>query len=84
MKAKFDLGYIVNMQPAFYLKAQRVDLAADSKAGFEVDHFYEYGFGVLFDVSPYTTWFTNLGIGLNIHTGSVLEGGSIVFYIDEF
>ena len=84
MKAKFDLGYIVNMQPAFYLKAQRVDLAADSKAGFEVDHFYEYGFGVLFDVSPYTTWFTNLGIGLNIQTGSVLESGSIVFYIDEF
>ena len=84
VKAKFDLGYIVDVQPAFYLKAQRVDLAADSKAAFEVDHFYEYGMGVLFDVSPYTSWFTNFGIGINIHTGSVLEGGSIVFYFDEF
>ncbi|WP_342351518.1 Solitary outer membrane autotransporter beta-barrel domain [Pseudoalteromonas ulvae] len=84
MKAKFDLGYIINMQPAFYLKAQRVALAADSKAAFDVDHFYEYGIRVLFDVSPYTTWFTNLAIDLNIHTGSVLAGGSIVFYIDEF
>ncbi|CAM3782517.1 MULTISPECIES: Solitary outer membrane autotransporter beta-barrel domain [Pseudoalteromonas] len=83
IKATFNMFKFYDFQQSFYIKAQRVDLGADSKEPLGTDHFYEYGFGVLWDVTKWTDWFENFGIGININNGSNLDGGSIVFYFNE-
>lgn len=83
IKAKFTMFDFYKFQQAFYIKAQRVDLHGDSQQPLGTDHFYEYGFGVLWDVSKWTSWFENFGVGININNGSNLDGGTIVFYFNE-
>ncbi|MBE0457519.1 Solitary outer membrane autotransporter beta-barrel domain [Pseudoalteromonas prydzensis] len=83
IKATFNMFKFYNFQQSFYVKAQRIDLGADSQKPLGIDHFYEYGFGVLWDVTNWTDWFENFGIGININNGSKLDGGSIVFYFNE-
>ncbi|MCQ8878434.1 Solitary outer membrane autotransporter beta-barrel domain [Pseudoalteromonas shioyasakiensis] len=83
IKANFNMLKIYDFQQSFYVKAQRVDLGADSRPPLGTDHFYEYGFGVLWDVSKWTDWFDNFGIGININNGSSLDGGTIAIYFNE-
>ncbi|SET47173.1 Solitary outer membrane autotransporter beta-barrel domain [Thalassotalea agarivorans] len=68
---------------SLYLKFQRVDVQGDMESSLKTNHFYEVGFGFLFDTTRYTSWVDNIGIGINIHKGSVLSGGSVVLYINE-
>ncbi|MDN3379849.1 MULTISPECIES: Solitary outer membrane autotransporter beta-barrel domain [unclassified Pseudoalteromonas] len=83
IKANFNMFKVFDFQQSFYLKAQRVDLGADSRTPLGTDHFYEYGFGVLWDISNWTKWLDNFGIGVNINNGSSLDGGTIVIYFNE-
>ena len=83
VKANFNLFSFFNFTQSFYIKAQRVDIGADAVAPLDTSHFHEYGFGFLWDVSQWTDWFDNVGVGINIHNGSALEGGSIVIYFNE-
>ncbi|WP_105254617.1 Solitary outer membrane autotransporter beta-barrel domain [Pseudoalteromonas sp. T1lg75] len=83
IKARFDTAHIGEFTQAIYIKAHRVDLGGDSASSFATNHFYEYGVGVLLDTSTWSSWLENIGIGLNYHHGSALEGGSIVLYFNE-
>lgn len=83
IKANFNMFKVFDSQQSFYVKAQRIDLGADSREPLNTDHFYEYGLGVLWDVSRWTDWFNNFGIGVNINNGSSLDGGTIVIYFNE-
>lgn len=83
IKANFNMFSFFDFTQSFYVKAQRVDLGADAIAPLGTNHFYEYGFGFLWDVSHWTDWFDNFGIGINIHNGSALNGGTIVIYFNE-
>lgn len=83
IKAKFNMFKVGPFEQAFYIKGQRIDLGGDSQAAFGTDHFYEYGLGFLWDSRHWTSCFDNFGIGINIHSGSSLEGAAIVLYFNE-
>ncbi|WP_462159905.1 Solitary outer membrane autotransporter beta-barrel domain [Pseudoalteromonas sp. GB56] len=83
IKARFNGAHFGDLSQAFYFKAHRVDIGGDNASAFGTGHFYEYGIGILFDTSPWLSWLENVGIGLNYHHGSALEGGSVVFYFNE-
>lgn len=83
IKANFNMFSFFDLTQSFYVKAQRVDLGADAIAPLGTNHFYEFGFGFLWDVSNWTDWFDDVGVGVNIHNGSALNGGTIVIYFNE-
>ena len=68
---------------SIYVKIQRSDIGGDMVNSLGTDHFYELGVGLLLDTRKFTTLADNIGIGINIHKGSALTGGSIVFYFNE-
>ncbi len=69
---------------SIYVKIQRSDIGGDMVNSLGTDHFYEFGVGLLLDTQKFTHLADNIGIGINIHKGSALNGGSIVFYFNEF
>ncbi|MBQ4834212.1 Solitary outer membrane autotransporter beta-barrel domain [Pseudoalteromonas sp. MMG010] len=83
IKTKFNMFSFNDVEQSFYLKAQRIDLTGDSKTPFDTNHYYEYGLGFLWDMPAQTQWLKNIGIGVNINTGSVISGGSVVIYFNE-
>ena len=68
---------------SIYVKIQRSDIGGDMVSSLGTDHFYELGVGLLLDTRKFTKLADNIGIGINIHKGSALSGGSIVFYFNE-
>ena len=68
---------------SIYVKIQRSDIGGDMVNSLGTDHFYEFGVGLLLDTRKFTKLAENIGIGINIHKGSALSGGSIVFYFNE-
>lgn len=68
---------------SIYVKIQRSDIGGDMVSSLGTDHFYEFGVGLLLDTRKFTKLADNIGIGINIHKGSALNGGSIVFYFNE-
>jgi len=68
---------------SIYVKIQRSDIGGDMVNSLGTDHFYEFGVGLLLDTRKFTKLADNIGIGINIHKGSALSGGSIVFYFNE-
>lgn len=68
---------------SIYMKIQRSDIGGDMVSSLGTNHFYEFGVGLLLDTRKFTTLADNIGIGINIHKGSALTGGSIVFYFNE-
>ncbi|TLU61113.1 hypothetical protein FE810_15695 [Thalassotalea litorea] len=68
----------------FYLKANRVDISGDTVSSLGTHHYYELGFGILWDIRNTTDLVENVGIGININHGSAVSGGSIVLYFNEW
>lgn len=82
-KLHYDLNKSKFHAESVYLKLQRSDIGGDMVNTLGTDHFYELGMGLLLDTSKFTDLADNVGIGINIHKGSNLNGGSIVFYFNE-
>ncbi|WP_394176919.1 Solitary outer membrane autotransporter beta-barrel domain [Thalassotalea litorea] len=68
----------------FYLKANRIDITGDTVTSLGTRHYYEVGFGILWDLRNMTDLVENVGIGININHGSAVSGGSIVLYFNEW
>ena len=83
VKLHYDLNISRFHAESVYVKFQRSDIGGDMVTSLGTEHFYELGLGVLLDTSKFTDLADNVGIGINIHHGSNLNGGSIVFYFNE-
>ena len=82
-KFHFNINQSKFHAESIYIKVQRSDIGGDMVNSLGTDHFYEFGVGLLLDTRKFTKLANNIGIGINIHKGSALNGGSIVFYFNE-
>jgi len=83
LKLHYDLNQSRFHAESLFVKFQRSDIGGDMVNNLGTKYFYELGVGLLLDTSKFTDLADNVGIGLNIHHGSNLNGGSIVFYFNE-
>ncbi|KGJ86505.1 Protein of unknown function DUF3233 [Colwellia psychrerythraea] len=83
LKLHYNLNQSKFHAESLYVKFQRSDIGGDMVNSLGTDHFYELGIGILLDTRKFTDLAENVGIGINIHHGSNLNGGSIVFYFNE-
>jgi len=84
VKFHYDLNLSKLDAESLYVKFQRSDIGGDMNSALDTAHFYEFGVGILLDTRKLTDWVENVGVGININHGSSLNGGSIVFYFNEF
>jgi len=82
-KFHFNVNQSKYHAESIYVKLQRSDINGDMVTTLGTDHFYEFGVGILLDTRKYTDLTENIGIGINIHKGGALSGGSIVVYFNE-
>ncbi|MCJ8295210.1 MAG: Solitary outer membrane autotransporter beta-barrel domain [Colwellia sp.] len=83
LKLHYNLNQSRFHAESLYVKFQRSDIGGDMVNSLGTEHFYEFGVGILLDTRKFTKLADNVGIGINIHKGSALSGGSIVFYFNE-
>ena len=83
LKLHYSLNQSRFHAESLYVKFQRSDIGGDMVNSLGTEHFYEFGVGILLDTRKFTKLADNVGIGINIHKGSALSGGSIVFYFNE-
>lgn len=84
VKLNYSMNKSTSHAESLYIKFQRSDIGGDTVNALDTHYFYEAGIGVLLDTRKLTSWIDNIGIGININYGSALNGGSIVFYFNEF